>query len=279
MMRGVWTIARLTMAEASRRRILIAGLVCGAAFLVLYGVGFYFIQRESMKGNGMSGMERRMMLTMLTMAGLYAVKFLTVMTAVLMPVDTLSGEIGSGVMQTLVSKPIRRSAILLGKWLAFGAIVTGYLALMAGGVLLIARVIGGFMPPHVGVAMPVLWLGAIVLMTLSIAGGTRFTTIANGMLVFGLYGLAFIGSWVETIGSFAGNRTATTIGTAASLLMPGEAMWQLAAWHLQPPIMRDLHMTPFSTGSVPSPAMVWWAAGYVIVTLLVALRQFAKREL
>ena len=64
------------------------------------------------------------------------------MTAVLLPVDTLSGEIASGVVQTLASKPVRRSTIVLGKWIAFSLVVVGYLAVVAGGVLLIARVLG-----------------------------------------------------------------------------------------------------------------------------------------
>ena len=42
-----------------------------------------------------------------TLAGLYVANFLTIAAAVLLPVDTLSGEIASGVMQTLASKPIR----------------------------------------------------------------------------------------------------------------------------------------------------------------------------
>jgi len=36
-----------------------------------------------------------------------------VITAVLLPVDTLSGEIASGVIQTLAAKPIRRGEIVL----------------------------------------------------------------------------------------------------------------------------------------------------------------------
>ena len=105
------------------------------------------------------------------------------------------------------------------------------------------------------------------------------STIANGIAVFGLYGLAFIGSWVEQIGAMAGNETARTIGTVASLIIPSEAMWQLAAHHMQPPLMRDLHMTPFSPASVPSGAMVVWAAGYVLVVLAVGLRWFHRRPL
>ena len=78
-------------------------------------------------------------------------------------------------------------------------------------------------------------------------------------MVFGLYGLAFIGGWMEQIGTFANNTTARYIGIAASLLVPSESLWQLAAHHMQPPIMRDLALTPFSPASVASPAMVAWA--------------------
>jgi predicted Na+-dependent transporter len=65
----------------------------------------------------------------------------------------------------------------------------------------------------------------------------------------------------------------------ASLIMPSEALWQLAAHHMQPSIMRDLALTPFSPASVPSPAMVMWAGGYTVVMLLVAIAAFRKRPL
>src|SRR5207302_2876537 len=105
-------------------------------------------------------------------------------------------------------------------------------------------------------------------LTLSIAGGTRLSTVTNGIAVLGLYGLAFVGSWTEQIGTLAGNQAARYVGTAASLIMPSESMWQLAAYHMQPAIMRDLHITPFSPASVPNAAMVVWTVGYIGVTLL-----------
>jgi hypothetical protein len=61
--------------------------------------------------------------------------------------------------------------------------------------------------------------------------------------------------------------------------MPSEALWQRAAYFMQPPIMRDLHLTPFSPASLPSGAMVAWAAGYVLVGLALALRWFGRRPL
>jgi Cu-processing system permease protein len=278
-MRALLTIAHLTVHEAARRRILLAAFICGVAFIILFGIGFHFIEADIRKQAGTSLIQRRMLLNFFLLAGLYAVNFLTVMTAVLLPVDTLSGEISSGVMQTLASKPIRRSEILLGKWLAYVGIVIGYLVAMAGGVIGVGYVLSGVTPPRVWLGLPLMALEGTLLATLSILGGTRLSTVTNGVVVFGLFGLAFIGGWVEQVGTIANNIAARNVGTVASLIMPSESMWQLAAHHMQPPIMAELHLSPFSPASVPSTAMVVWAVGYTLVALVVALQAFRRRPL
>jgi len=278
-MRALLTITRLTLHEAARRRILLAALACGAGFLILFGIGFHFVVRDTPGGGIADLLKRRAIFAFFTLAGLYASNFLTVMIAVLLPVDTLSGEIASGVMQTIASKPVRRSSILLGKWLAYVILAVGYLALLAGGVLTIVKLSADVLPPHLEIGLPLMALEAILLVTVSIAGGTRFSTVTNGVVAFGLYGFAFLGGWVEQIATFTNNHAVRTVGTVASLMMPSESMWQLAAWNMQPPISRALDVGPFVFGSVPSPAMVMWAGGYVVVLLLVALRQFGKRPL
>ena len=48
---------------------------------------------------------------------------------------------------------------------------------------------------------------------------------------------------------------------------------------MQPSLARDVQIGPFVTASVPSPAMVGWAVGYVVVVLLVAVRLFRTRDL
>jgi ABC-2 type transport system permease protein len=272
-------VAHLTLHEALRRRVLLAALLGGVAFLILYAIGFTFIVRD-MAGNVKTTLvEKRFACTALTLAGLYAVNLLSVMSAVLLPVDAISGEIASGSIQTLAAKPVRRSEIVLGKWFAYIIVVAGYLMGMAGGVLLIARVIGGVTPPQVLAGLPLMLTEVVVLVSVSIAGGTRLSTVTNGMMVFGLYGLAFIGHWVEQIGTHINNAAARNVGTVASLIMPAEALWQRAAWLMQPTIMRELQATPFSPASVPSAAMVWWAAAYSVTALLLATRWFRRRGL
>ena len=99
------------------------------------------------------------------------------------------------------------------------------------------------------------------------------------MLAFGLYGLAFIGGWVEQIGAITHNTAARDVGTIASLVMPTESLWQLAAHEMQPSLLAQMHLTPFSPASVPSAAMVAWAGAWTLVVLAWALRGFAKRPL
>ena len=43
---ATFVIARLTFLEAVRRRIVLAAVLLGVAFLILYATGFYFAQRD-----------------------------------------------------------------------------------------------------------------------------------------------------------------------------------------------------------------------------------------
>ncbi|HWG29564.1 MAG TPA: hypothetical protein VN676_03360 [Steroidobacteraceae bacterium] len=277
-MQGLLTIIHLTWIEARRMRFTLASLICALLLLVVFGTSVYFLYRFGPGAVPRPAFIRQAQLETLTLAGLYVANFLALAFSVLLPVDSLSGEIDSGVIQTIASKPVSRSTIVLGKWLAFLGMATGYLLLVTLGVVLLVRLFTGFVPPHLATALPVLLLGAATLLTLSIAGGTRMKTITNAIVVFGFYALAFIGGWIETIGALLGSDAARYIGTAISLVSPVDAMWRLAAHRLQSPLVQQLP-GPFSSAAVPSAAMVVWAVGYVIATLLAALRGFRTRAL
>jgi ABC-type transport system involved in multi-copper enzyme maturation permease subunit len=218
---------------------------------------------------------------MLTLAGLYAGNFLAVLLAVLLPVDALSGEIDSGVMQTLASKPIRRSDILLGKWLGYGLIAVGYLGLLFFGVLTIVWVTAGHVPVHPARGLGLMLLQVALLVTVTIAGGTRLGTVANGIFALGYFGLGFISGLVEQVGALAGIQSAKNVGIAVSLLSPTDALWRMAAYHLQPPIVRQVMEGPpmLAIISVPNALMAVWAIALLVAVLVWAMRSFARRTL
>ena len=277
MMSGILTIAHLTLHEARRRRIVLSAAVCGIGFLAVFGTGMYFINR----GVSDDPIERAAAVTIITIIGLYGVNFLATAAAVLLPVDTLSGEIGSGVIQTLASKPVRRADVVLGKWLGYWVLTLSYLMAMAVGVVLIVRVITGYMQPGLDRALPLMALEATVLLTITIAGGTLFSTVTNGIVAFGLYGLALAGGIVEQAGTLLGNLVARDIGTAVSLISPADTLWRMAAYYLVPAFITNLNEGPPMMWSVSAPtaAMVVWSVGFVLVVLAFALRTFNRRAL
>jgi Cu-processing system permease protein len=278
---SLFVIARLTFREASRRRILLAAAIFGLLFIAVYALGLSQIQKEiAAQSRPMPALVASQLFNFILMAGLYVVNFLSVVMAVLTSVDTLSGEISSGTIQTLVSKPIKRWEIVLGKWLGFAGMLTLYLILMAGGVMLVASITLGYTPPNALRGLGLMWLNLILLLGVSLLGGTFLSTLANGVLVFGLYGIAFIGGWIEQFGAFLENQTAIDIGVLCSLILPVEALWKRAAFEMQSPLSGALgNFSPFSTQSVPSPLMIGYAIIYAAVALALAVRQFNRRDL
>jgi Cu-processing system permease protein len=274
---GILPIAHLTWIEARRRRIVLAGVLCGLAFLLLFGLIVYFNAERAI--GPLPALQRRIVLQTLTIVGLYAVNFLVVALAVMLPVDTLSGEIDSGVIQTLAAKPVRRSEIILGKWLVFWLMIAGYIVLMAGGLVGIMWLLTGFRQQNLLPALGLMQLEATVLLCLTMAGGARFTTITNGIVAFAFYAIAFVGGLVEQVGLLARNDAARYIGTAISLLSPADALWRKATHALLPPFITQVQVTPFSGGAVPSTAMVWWGVLFSFVMLALAIRGFNKRAL
>jgi Cu-processing system permease protein len=278
------TIALLTFREASRRKILLAALVMGLAFLVIYGLGFHYMSIQIEKNaTGMRLLALNEMRNFMLMAGIYVVNFLAAMMTVLTSVDTLSGEISSGTIHTLLSKPIRRSEIVLGKWLGFAGMITLYLLLMGGGVMLYVYLRSGYVAPHPLRALALLWLNDLLLLSVSLLGGASLSTLANGVLVFGLYGVAFIGGWIEQIGSLIRDATtsqvATNIGIITGLIMPSESLWRRAAHELQSPLVGALGVSPFSSGPYPSFIMVLYAIMYIFAAFALAVRTFNRRDL
>jgi ABC-type transport system involved in multi-copper enzyme maturation permease subunit len=275
---SILVIARLTLREASRRWILWVALLLGILFLAVYAIGVNEIHKDiSRSASGM--LQRSEMYNFMFMAGLYAVNFLAMVMAVLSSVDTLSGEIASGTIHTLVSKPLRRWEIVLGKWLGFAAMLLLYLGFMAGGVLGLVYAISGYVAPNVLTGMVLMAFNVLLLLCVSFLGGASLSTLANGVLVFGLYGVAFIGGWIEQFGAMMGNQIAINIGVVCSLILPSEALWKRAAYQMQSPLVAALGVSPFSSSSVPSPLMVAYAVLYAVLALGFAIRHFCQRDM
>jgi ABC-2 type transport system permease protein len=283
-MKNIWILARMTFREAIRRRIVLTGLVLGICFLVIFSIGFHMIYAAASAAAAndvkiITRMAQNEGSNFLILAGLYAVTFLSIAMGALLGADTLAGEINSGTIQTIVTKPIRRSDIVLGKWLGFALLLGLYSLLMSGGTVLSVLVQSGYTPPHLFVGLALIYLEALLIMTVSLTFSSALSGLATGGVVFGLYGLAFIGGWIEQFGSLLHNQTAIKVGIVSSLIIPSEALWRRASFAMQSPLAGALGMSPFSAISVPSTLMIVYAVLYLLISLSVAVNVFKNRDL
>jgi Cu-processing system permease protein len=282
---AILILANLTFREAIRRRIVLAGLALGISFLVIYSIGLHFILLDIRQEFTLRDLPARQIImnvemqNFFLMAGLYAITFLSIAMAALLGADTLAGEINSGTIQTIVSKPIRRADVILGKWLGFAGLLGLYLLLMAGGVVLSMFIQSGYVADNLLNGLGLIYLEALLIMTITLMCSASFPALATGGIVFGMYGLAFIGGWIEQIGAIFQNPTAVKVGIITSLLIPSEALWRRAAYEMQTPLGGVLGMSPFAATSVPSLLMVIYALLYLLTALILSIRIFQRRDL
>jgi ABC-2 type transport system permease protein len=285
-MNAVWILTKLTFREAMRRRIMLAGLVLGISFLLIYSIGLHFILTQ-VRGVATANAPNQSAANVVNvesmngflMAGLYAVTFLSIAMAALLGADTLAGEINSGTIQTIVTKPIRRADVVLGKWLGFAGLLGLYVLLMAGGVVISMFVQTTYTPENLFAGLGLIYMESVLVMTITLMFSAAFPALATGGIVFGLYGLSFIGGWIEQIGAVLHNDTAVKIGIITSLIIPSESLWRRAAFEMQTPLTAVIGISPFGASSVPSPLMVVYAFLYLAGTLWLAIRIFQGRDL
>lgn len=275
---SVWIMAGVTFREAARKKFLWMAFLAGLAFLALFGTGMHFQVKSH---RNLPPIIYRQILMGMLLVGFYAVDLLAVLMTILTSVDTISGEIGSGTIQAIATKPIPRWQLLIGKWIGFAGMSAGYVAVMFAGVSAVGHFIGSIVPPHVYRGAALVFLECLLVLTITLLCGTWFATITNGAIVLGLHGLAFLGGWIEQIGALTDSQNLVTVGVVASLLMPSESVWRRAVFEMQSTFTRSVtqQIGPFSNASAPSLTMIVYAVAYLLVALSIAIYHFHERDL
>jgi len=276
-LRTTLLMARVTFREAARRKILWIAMLAGVAFLALFSTALHFVLKHEARHT--STVDFREGMIMMTMMVLYAGSMMTSLMAVLTSCDTLSGEIASGTIHAIATKPVQRWCLVLGKWVGFMGMLTLYVLLIEGGSIMISWLESGYRPPHGLAVLSLIWLQALVLLGVTMTASTSFSSLTSGAVSLGLYGVAFVGGWIEQFGSLQHVKACINLGILSSLIMPSDALWRRAAFKFQPPLLGTVGVTPFSGTLVPSNAMVVYAAFYALLVMLLAQFLFSRRDL
>src|SRR6266852_94215 len=205
-------IARFTLQEAISRRLILAGVAISLGYIGLFTLGFHFAYDKSLENT--SSAEARLSLGVafatLTLFGVYVVNYLASFLALFLSVGAVSSEIDTGTLHAVLARPLRRSEFIVGRWLGYALMIVTYVVAMTGLVLLVARLVSGYEVPDPTNALLLMLLEGVLLLTVSLRGSTLMPTLANGVIVFTLLGLAWLAGIIEFVGRLLQNAADTT---------------------------------------------------------------------
>jgi Cu-processing system permease protein len=275
---NIWIMAGITFREAARKKILWTALIAGLGFLVVFSIGLHYQIVDFSAST--PAFVRYQILSGMLMIGLYTVDLLAVVMTILTSVDTIAGEITSGTIHAIATKPMDRWEILIGKWLGFVGMLAIYVAIMFGGTIAVVYWFAGVTPQNPAIGALLVFLECVITLSVSFLFGTWFSTLTTGVIVLGLQGLAFMGGWLEQMSGFTEGSRLAMVGIVSSLVMPTEAVWRRAAFEMESPLAGSLpQFAIFSDVSLPSPAMIVYAGVFLVVALGIAACHFQRRDL
>jgi ABC-type transport system involved in multi-copper enzyme maturation permease subunit len=282
-------IAQLTFREALRKKMIWGVLLLSIGFVVVYYWGFTLVRDDFLRSNPGGATPARgtrpiltldLVAAILVSLGYYTINFLAGVMTIFAAVGAVSSEVEAGTFQAVVPKPLARWEIIVGKYLGFAGMIALYIALMAADVVVTSRLVTGYAPANYLGPTALVVLVSLILLALTILGSTVLPTMANGVVVFMLYGMALLGGLLEQVGSVLLIRPLETVGLITSLLLPSDVIWQLANTVLRPDLSLRLGgPIPIATAAAPSQAMVNYALGYVVAMLAASVLVFRRKDL
>lgn len=282
--RTVATIAALTLREASRRRAVLALAALTLVLLVLSWWGFSRLAAVSGSARLTSG-EARLTASIVLNLVMFGISLIAALGTAFLAGPTLAGETESGIALAVLARPIRRSELLLGKWLGLVAFGTGFVIVAGLAQCFIVRLTVDYWPPDPVVALALLAAETVVLLTLALLLSTAVSPMASGVVAVGLFGATWIAGVVGGIGASLDNASVERIGTVSRMLLPTDGLWRGAMRAFQDPSAllqlggSNAEAFPFLSAAPLTVIYLVWAAVWVVMVWGLAAASFQRKDL
>jgi ABC-type transport system involved in multi-copper enzyme maturation permease subunit len=279
--RTVLTIGALTIHESSRRRVLRALVAMTLVLLALSAFGFSRIDAEF---SGLTSGEARLVASIVLNLVMFGLSLIAALGTAFLAGPTLAGEIESGMALSVLARPVRRSAVLVGKWLGLIAFGSGFVVLAGAAQIVVVWATVGYWPPEPMAGLGLLAAQTTVLLTLGLMLATFVSPMASGIVAVGLFGATWIAGIIGMIGELLGNDGVARIGTVSRMLLPTDGLWRGAMHAFQDPTVLAVYGVsegphPFLCDSSLTLTYLGWVVLWVLLMLGLAGMSFRRRDL
>ncbi len=277
----VLTVAALTLREAGRRKVLRALAVMTFVLLGLSAWGFYRLDAEF--GGLTSGEARIASSTVLNLV-MFGLSLIAALGTAFLAGPTLAGEIESGAALAMLARPIRRSSVLVGKWLGLAVFGSGFVALAGFAQFLIVWFTMDYWPPDPFTGLALLAAQTTALLTLALLLSAVISPMASGLVAVGLFGATWIAGVVGAVGQALGNDSVARVGAVSRVLLPTDGLWRGAMNAFQDPAVLmslgpGMQGHPFMSDASLTWTYLAWTAVWVALVLGLAGLAFRRRDL
>jgi ABC-type transport system involved in multi-copper enzyme maturation permease subunit len=278
------TVAGLTLREAARRRVVWALVMLTVVLIALSAWGFSKLIGLDTELGSMTSGEARLVASLLLNLIMFGMSLIAAIGTAFLAGPTLAGEVESGQALAILARPVRRSAVLFGKWLGLVAFGCGYVVVAGLTQILVVRATVGYWPPAPAVGLALLAAEVVVLLTLALLLSSVVSPMASGIIAVGLFGATWIAGVVGGIGGALGNEGVERVGTVSRILLPTDGLWRGAMNAFQDPISL-VQMGPgeggfpFLSEAPLTLAYLAWAAVWIAMIWGMTALSFGRRDI
>jgi ABC-type transport system involved in multi-copper enzyme maturation permease subunit len=231
----------------------------------------------------MTSGEARLVASLLLNLIMFGMSLIAAIGTAFLAGPTLAGEVESGQVLAILARPVRRSSVVLGKWLGLVAFGCGYVVVAGFAQLLVVRVTVGYWPPAPAAGVALLAAETVVLLTLALLLSSVVSPMASGIMAVGLFGATWVAGVVGGIGGALGNEGVARVGTVSRILLPTDGLWRGAMNAFQDPSALGQMGPgqggfPFLSPDALAPAYLVWAAAWVAVIWGLTALSFQRRD-
>lgn len=286
-MSAALTIARFTLREAARRRLLITVAILTLVMVIFTGWGFSRLNTLMCGGQPCPPTEIKLATAVLLILVTYMFNVVLAMGAVFVAAPSLAGDLESGLMLAILPRPIRRAEVILGKWLGLAILVALYAVISGALEFAAVKLVVDYLPPRPIEALLYLVGESLVLLTLAILISTRLAPMTGGVIAVVAFGLAWLAGIAMQVGLAFDNLTLTNVGVAMSLILPTDGLWRGAIYSLEPVAMiavggqarTAMAVNPFFVLSPPTTAYLIWVVAWIVAILGLSIFSFNRRDI
>jgi Cu-processing system permease protein len=286
----VLVIAGYALQESLRRRVLPIVLVLTAAFLGLYGFGLYKaygtidpLQQETIGPSSVLIDARVLFSATLFGLSMFGVLFLATVLAIFFAHAVVRGDAERGLLQPLVVRPVGRTSVLAGRFLAAAIACSAYVAIVYTGALLITNWVTGWWPDRIAQPAVELAGAVIVIVALALLGSVFLSAIANGIAIFMIFGAGLVAGLLGQIGEALNSDSLNTIAKVSSWALPFEALYQDGLNAITADTggftRAALSLGPFGGAQPAGFGLAPYVLGYLAVVAFIAVVGFQRRDL